>query len=145
MTECLTPWNLIWNAFHPHQCSEIYGLTYLSEPFSFTQYLPYFLKTFILELPVYFLFFKCFKKIPKILEMNFILNLSTHPVVFFVIPYILMKLEGNYLNYLVVAEIFAPLTEALILTYVYKINVRFAFTAAILANLFSWSVGVYWS
>lgn len=80
----------------------------------------------------------------KILQINFVLNLATHPVVFILIPIILTQFEANYLNYLVVAEIFAPLTEALILVYFYKIKFNRAFFAAIAANLFSWSVGVYW-
>ena len=124
MLECITPWNLIWNFFNAHQCNEIYELTTLTEPFSFLEYLPFFLKTFVLELPIYFLFLRTLKNVPVILKMNTVLNLATHPVVFFIIPLILTQLNATYLHYLVVAEIFAPLVEALVLFKVYKISLE---------------------
>lgn len=144
MIDCITPWYLVWNLFNPHQCGEIYALTSLTEPFSLVEYLPYFLKTFALELPVYFIFLRTLKRIPEILKINTVLNLATHPIVFYLIPVILMQLNANYLNYLVVAEIFAPLVEALILYRIFKVRVSRAFAASICANLFSWSVGVFW-
>lgn len=144
MIDCVTPWNLVWNYFNPHQCAEIYTITTLSEPITFTQYLPYFLKTFILELGVYYLFLKNRKSLVEMLQIDLILNLATHPVVFFLIPIIIMQFGATYLNYLVIAEVFAPLTEALILGYFYKISYSRAFLAAIAANLFSWSIGIYW-
>ena len=137
MLECLTPWKLVLNLFTPHECSEIYQLTTLAEPFTLMQYLPFFLKTLLLELPIYYLFFRTLKSIPKILQINFLVNLATHPIVFFIIPMILMKLNGNYLNYLVTAEVFAPLVETLILVYYFKFSLRSAIATAICANLFS--------
>ena len=145
MLDCITPWNLIWNFFNAHQCNEIYELTTLTEPFSFLEYLPFFLKTFVLELPIYFLFLRTLKNVPVILKVNTVLNLATHPVVFFTIPLILTQLNATYLHYLVVAEIFAPLVEALVLFKVYKISLGRAVLAALCANLFSWSVGIYWT
>lgn len=144
MIDCITPWNLIWNLFNPHQCSEIYELTTLTEPFSIFEYLPYFLKTFALELPIYYLFLRNLKNIPTILKINSIVNLATHPIVFYIIPLILMQLNSTYLHYLITAEIFAPLTEALILYRFYRLSPGRALIAAICANLFSWSLGVYW-
>lgn len=144
MIECVTPWYLIWNFFNPHQCSEIYTLTSLADPITFILYLPYFLKTFLLELIIYWLFLRNQKSLTEILQIDFILNLATHPVVFFLMPIIVMGLNGNYLNYLVAAEVFAPLTEAIILVYFYKLSWPRALQAAITANLFSWSVGIYW-
>ena len=117
----------------------------MTEPFSFLEYLPFFLKTFVLELPIYFLFLRTLKNVPVILKMNTVLNLATHPVVFFIIPLILTQLNATYLHYLVVAEIFAPLVEALVLFKVYKISLGRAVLAALCANLFSWSVGIYWT
>lgn len=144
MIDCITPWYLIWNLFNAHQCSEIYGLTTLTEPFSFVEYLPFFLKTLVLELPIYFLFLRRLKSIPTILKLNTLANLATHPIVFFIIPIALMQLNGTYLNYLVTAEIFAPLVETLILYKVFKLSPSRSFAAALCANLFSWSVGIYW-
>lgn len=144
MIDCITPWNLIWNLFNVHQCSEIYELTTLTEPFSFMEYLPFFLKTFALELPIYFIILRQLKNIPTVLQINTVLNLATHPIVFFVIPIILTNLGANYLHYLATAEIFAPLIEALILFRIYKLSLARSLTAAISANLLSWSVGIYW-
>jgi hypothetical protein len=144
MIDCLTPWNLIWNFFNAHQCGDIYTITSLAEPVTFVEYLPYFFKTFILELPVYLLFLRHQKKLSEILQINFILNFATHPVVFFLIPLIIMQYNATYLHYLVIAEVFAPLVEAIILAYFYRISCKRAFLAAIAANLFSWSLGIYW-
>lgn len=144
MIDCITPWNLLWNFFNAHQCSEIYELSTLNEPFTFIEYLPFFLKTFVLELPIYFLFFRTLKNIPALLKMNSVLNLATHPAVFFVIPIILTELNATYLHYLLVAEIFAPVIEALILHKFYKLGLGRSFAAAVCANLFSWSLGIYW-
>ncbi|MEQ1721843.1 MAG: hypothetical protein ABL930_01615 [Pseudobdellovibrio sp.] len=144
MIECLTPWNIIWNFFNAHQCSDIYNSTSLADPVTFLEYLPYFLKTFILELPVYLFFLRHHKKLNEILQINSILNFATHPIVFFLIPLILLQFNATYLHYLVIAEVFAPLVEALLLIYAYKVGYGRAFLAGIAANLFSWSLGIYW-
>ena len=145
MVECLTPWHLIYNLFADNACAEIYSSGLPTDPLTFTDYLPYFLKTFILELPIYALILKSQQSFGKTLAANSLLNLATHPIIFILFPIILPKLgEFNYLNYLVAAEIFAPLVEAILLAKVFKLKIGWAVVSSVAANLFSWSVGVYW-
>ena len=145
MIDCLTPWMLILNLFQSHQCAEIYNSSLPTDPVSLQIYLPYLFKTFILEFPVYYLFLRKDFKLPKIIFLNFILNIATHPMVFFGWPSLLSLFDANYLTYLVIAEIFAPTVEAAILVAVFKMNLRQAVIAGLSANLLSWSIGVYWT
>lgn len=145
MVECLTPWYLVYNLFAENACAEIYNSGLPSDPIAFAEYLPYFLKTFILELPIYALILKSQQKFAKTCVANTLLNLATHPIIFILFPMILPRLgEFNYLNYLVAAEIFAPLVESILLAKVFKLKIGWAVVSAVAANLFSWSVGVYW-
>ena len=109
------------------------------------QYLPYFIKTCILELPIYFIFLRSSRSFFRIVVITFIVNLATHPIVFMLMPILLTKLNLNYLQYLCIAETFAPLIEALILAFYYQFSSRVSFWAALVANLFSWTVGIYWT
>ncbi len=93
---------------------------------------------------IYYLFLRTIKKIPKILEINLVVNLATHPIIFFIVPMIIMQFKATYLHYVIVAKIFAPVVEAVILFYFYKITFRKAALSAVCANLFSWAVGIYW-
>jgi hypothetical protein len=144
MLQCLTPWNLLWNLFHAHQCVDIYSSTDLNGAYGFFDYVPFFFKTYALELPIYYLFLRKTRDFLQILNADLVLNLATHPIVFFIIPMVLAVFQATYMQYLFIAEIFAPVTEALILYYFFKLSLRRAFAAAILANLFSWSVGIFW-
>lgn len=144
MTDCITPWMLVLNFFQSHTCGELYFAGLPADSFTFVEYLPYFLKTYILEFPLYYLLLKNIKNFKQLLAINLILNIATHPMVFFGFPYLLAFFDADYRTYLVVAEIFAPLTEALVLILVYKISWARAFTVATIANLISWGIGVYW-
>ena len=117
MSSCLMPWSILINFFRMHQCSAYYLAPAFDGHITFAQYLPYFIKTFFIELPVYYIFLKEFKKIKDLLFINLILNLATHPIVFFVISAICFKYDISYLYYLLSAEIYAPLIEILILKY----------------------------
>ena len=144
MIECLTPWYLIFNAFAAHNCGDIYSSLPPSDFVSFSEYYPYFLKTFILELPIYYVLLRRLKSGLKVLEINLLVNLATHPFIFLLLPVLLSKTEATYLDYLLTAEVFAPAVEALLLAKAYKIPPWLSVLAAVAANLFSWSIGVYW-
>lgn len=146
MIECLTPWGLILNLFFNQsaQCSEIYFSTPPNDSISFIEYAPYFLKTILLEFPLYYLFLKNIRSLKEILLMGLILNLATHPIIFLVMPPLLNTLQFSYLNYLIIAETFAPVVEALILSLFYKLSWRRSLLAALTANIVSWTIGVYW-
>jgi hypothetical protein len=137
------PWSVFISFFTTHQCDAYYLAPAFDGMISFADYLPYFLKTIVIEFPIYYLLFKNFQSFKKLLVINLVLNLATHPIVFYVISYICFRLDLSYLHYLISAEIFAPVVEALILIYVFKIPISKAWVASILANLMSWSIGVW--
>jgi len=71
------------------------------------------------------------------------LNLATHPAVTFIWPHIMYGLDQNAGAYILAAETFAPVVEALLLIFVFKVGAPAAFLFAILANLVSWGFGLY--
>lgn len=145
LQECLTPWALVINqvANHP-DCSQIYASGIPDDSISFLQYLLVFFKTYTFELPLYYVFLRKSWNMPKILLVNLVINLATHPIIYLLMPIIFLRFDMNYLQYLVIAEIFAPAVEAILLSRVFKISWKTAVAAALVANLFSWTAGVIW-
>lgn len=146
MTECFTPLSLLMNWFqHSPQCTEVYQTSIVTDASGFWGYLGIFGMTFLTELPIYFLFLYRYSSFLRILLINFILNIATHPVVFLLMPWLFQKWDLSYLQYILIAEFFAPAIEALILRKLFKMDWSAAIAAALIANLFSWTVGVYWT
>jgi len=110
------------------------------------EYLKALALTLVLEWPVYFLFLKNRWKIPRISWVVLVINLLTHPAVWFFWPWVLESgfLHGrvSFGGYVAIAEIFAPTIEALAL-WKMKVPLQRAILAAICANLFSWGVGAW--
>ncbi len=142
--QCVTPWGLLIHLFSANACESVYQAGLPNDPMSLVEYLPYFLKTCVLELPFYYFFLTRTQSFSRIVIINFILNLLTHPIVFLVMPILFEHLGLNYLQYLLLAETFAPLTEAIVLHYVFKVEAPTAIRAALVANLLSWGIGVFW-
>jgi len=140
--QCLTPWALVINQVVSHPCAEIYSAELPTTSVAFVQYLPIFIKTLAFELPFYYFFLRPKFSMLKILWINFIINVATHPFIFLMLPSLLVRFEFSYLQYLVIAEIFAPAVEAVLLNRFFKLSWSRAITAALVANLFSWSIGV---
>jgi hypothetical protein len=69
-------------------------------------------------------------------------NLATHPAVVFLLPLLAARLEISYACYLASAEIFATVIEALLLRWVFRFSMQTAFIVSIVANLFSWWIGL---
>lgn len=143
MKLCLMPWSIFAHYFYDLPCDIYYLAPAFDGNISLQEYLPYFLKTVALELPIYLLILLKLKNWKQIFQINLLLNIATHPAVFFVISFICSNLNYSYLTYLITAETFAPVTEFLILIYFFKIPAKGAWVAAIAANLFSWSIGVW--
>jgi hypothetical protein len=118
-----------------NSASETYGL-------SFATYLPYFAMTLLLESPFYVSFLKGRTSTSRGLALV-ACNVATHPIVCFVFPAVAAKYQIAYGTQLLAAEIFASITEAILLWKIWRLPVGVAFTAAIAANLFSWWVGPY--
>lgn len=142
--ECLAPWSVIINQFTAHSCTEIYTSGLPTESTNLIEYLPFFLKTCVLEFPIYYLILYQIKKWNQLLFISVLLNLATHPFIFLGLPVIFAQFNGNYFQYLITAEVFAPIVEMLMLFYLFKIKWRLAFFSALLANLVSWTIGIYW-
>ncbi|MGZ3690094.1 MAG: hypothetical protein ACXVAX_01235 [Pseudobdellovibrio sp.] len=143
--DCLTPWDLVHHFIQSQpQCVDVYGAAPPSDSIGLTEYLPFLLKTLILELPMYYLLLKKVKSFKEVLIINLFVNLATHPIIFIAMPPLLNAFHFSYLSYLLIAEIFAPVVEALIINKYYKVNAGRAWAASIIANLVSWSIGVYW-
>lgn len=112
-----------------------------SMDFDFSLYSKYFVTTVLIEAPVYFfaLRFLAFKtKLKLVLSVN----LATHPIVFYLFPWVLMHWHLNYGAYVLSAEIFAPLVEGLMIWKIFKVPASAAFAAAFAANIISWWLGI---
>lgn len=134
---CYTPGALVgFTLFGQVQCYDIFMTTVGVPQVSALLYLKVFILTCLLEFPFYFV---CLGR--RAFIATLILNLATHPMVSFGIPY-LMRGEDYYLC-LWVGEVFAPALEGFLLGYVWKVKWTRAVSIAILANLVSWWVGVY--
>ena len=102
-----------------------------------------FLKTCLFEAPFYFLALRPIK-IRNFFVILLCANFLTHPLVFFFIP----CLAENYLHSLYMAEIFAAGFEAGFILFVLggsqpAKRKAFSFSMIVLANLFSWQLGVF--
>lgn len=99
-------------------------------------YLYIFLQSNLLEVPIYYLFFRKQKSIFQTLLLVTAINSLTHPIVFFGI----MNLSGTYLNNILFAETFAILAETLFFYKVCGFAKGKSFRAAFYANFVSWQV-----
>jgi hypothetical protein len=106
-------------------------------------YLVIFATTCFLEAPFYYWFTHKSLRLSKQIEMILVVNLATHPFVTWVFPLLFLKLQSSFGEYVIAAEIFAPVTEALLLRLVYKQSWQRASFTAFIANLFSWWIGPY--
>ncbi len=95
-----------------------------------------FLQSCALEMPIYLALANRTPRWQMALGI-FAMNSVTHPVVFFGI----MNLPLTFLHTILLAEAFAVVTEALVLTRFARLNLRRAMTASVVANLFSWQFG----
>ena len=81
-------------------------------------YLKYFLLTCALESPFYFFAIKSRKNSDHKAQLKgyvssvFLCNFATHPIVCFLIPWLLSLVGGTYGQSLTIGEIFAPVVEA---------------------------------
>lgn len=102
-------------------------------------YLYVFLQTNLLEFPIYYYFYRKRCRTSEILTFTLLVNLVTHPIVFFGF----MASHQSYLASILEAESFAIVAEGLLGLYFLKkgsIPARTTFSASFFANLFSWQI-----
>ena len=129
----------------PVDCSlSLIDLSSAPSAIQLSTYLFAFALTCLLEAPIYGILFALRRRELRSLTAAVVfVNLCTHPIVIFILPTICAKFQIDYGNSLLIAEIFAPLTEAALLFYVWKFSARDSLLTSIAANLFSWWLGVY--
>ncbi len=142
---CYTPpglaIDLISQSLSSAECREVLGQLSEVPEVSLLIYLKYFFLTCLLESPFYWMAVRSGTR--RFLSAVVLCNLATHPIVCFGIPFLMSLVHGNYGQGLAVGEVFAPVVEALLLIGVWKVPQARAWTLSILANLFSWWVGIY--
>jgi hypothetical protein len=111
---------------------------------TFMVYSIYFLLTLLFETPWYLIFgWIGQQKLLATIKQILTLNLATHPIIFWVIPYIFNYLNLSALSYIVIAEAFAFMIEMFILKFVFNVVWFRSFVTSLCANVFSWLVGVW--
>lgn len=136
---CYYPWNLL-----SYECGLVLGTEVGQNHATLLFYLGIFLLTCSLESIFYFISAKTQKlKNSKIIEQILVLNLATHPIVFFIFPLVLEKTGSRIFTYIWTAELFAFAIEAILLKFRYRYSWTVAILTSSLANLFSWSVGIW--
>ena len=111
---------------------------------SITQYFLVFLITCLLEAPFYILAFrKSGRNLATIFLAVLILNSLTHPFIFFLVPKLVIALEGKMAHSLLISEVFAPVIESIALMWMVPMPFGRALLYALAANLFSWWLGLY--
>ena len=101
-------------------------------------YAQVFLQTNLLELPIYFLFYRRTLSFKKVLLLTFLLNSITNPLVFFGFANLGLTLLIAVLS----AECFAISVEALFpYLCLEKNTARVSILASLTANLVSWQLG----
>jgi hypothetical protein len=145
---CYTPPGLIAYlmnlGFMSRDCAQTMASPASFEAVAVGAYLTLFALTCTLETPFYLVALHGSKnsKFKKFLAIV-LCNLATHPAVCFLIPYLVSLFHGSYASSLVVGEVFAPLLEGYLLYQIWRVRFARAMTWSIVANLFSWWVGVY--
>lgn len=126
-------------------CADVLGAPQAIGPCGALRYLGFFLLTCVLEFPIY-VWFSCpgnpwtsrFRRVGLV-------NLATHPVVFFVAPSFGAAAGYTVAFTLACSEFFAFAVEAMLLKFRYRESWKRSFFASALANLFSWWVGLYFA
>lgn len=103
-------------------------------------FLSAFLFTLLIEgIIVYYLYNpdKKTTKIKKLIPVIIFVNLITLPLVWFVFPLFFLE----YTSFIILAELFAFIAEALLYSYFFRLNIKEALKISFLANLASFLFG----
>jgi hypothetical protein len=102
-----------------------------------------FFLTIALEAPIYWLGLRTKLSLRRIAAVILILNLLTHPAVWYLWPRWAFRAGWDFRTYALACEIFAPALEAFTLILGFKIPPGRAVVTSILANLCSWWIGAW--
>ncbi len=147
---CLAPRGIVLGLLAPGQLDEACRTLLLSkddlEGVTFWAYLLVFLVNCALETPAYGIAGRTMGRPARtVLAQIFLLNLATHPAVYFAWPALSQSLGWTLLTLYSASELFAFAVEAALLRTVWTYSWRSAVLASALANLSSWWAGAYLS
>jgi hypothetical protein len=148
--ECYTPvalaqYFLIQPGIAWQGCSEILSSRFEELPrLELLSYLKVLATTCALELPIYLLILVNRSALMlKVVLAAILVNIASHPLVYFGFPWLSIQLGLSYAPMLASAEVFAPALEIVLLLFCFQFSKTRASVGAVAANLFSWWVGVY--
>ncbi|MEQ1875028.1 MAG: hypothetical protein ABL958_00185 [Bdellovibrionia bacterium] len=142
---CYTPYSVIqYFVARPtlhEECNMLLSAPTWLPDMPLSEYLLYLIITCGLEAP----FYMSIRSLSwqKRVAAIFILNIATHPAVTFLWPVFLDKYDFTTAGMILTVETFAPVTEALILIFGFRVKPATAILVAFLANLVSWGLGLY--
>jgi hypothetical protein len=99
--------------------------------------------TCLIEFPFYWLGLRNRCGLVKIAWVTLVLNLATHPLIYFLFPLLVFRLHGGSYQSLLASEVFAPVVEAMLLYGITRLNVITVVASSVVANLCSWWIGAY--
>jgi len=79
--------------------------------------------------------------LPKIALASLVVNLASHPAVYFLFPRIADEYGITFGWYVLYAEVFAVAIEGLLLWRVFRVKAMAAFSISLAVNLCSWLIG----
>ena len=123
------------------RCEEILRNPIQGQVYPLEQWGVAFLLTIGLESPIYWLGLRRKLPLPRIAAAVLILNLLTHPAVWYLWPRIGVQEGWSFRNYALFSEAFAPTLEALALILGFRISPGRAVFTAVAANFCSWWIG----
>jgi hypothetical protein len=147
---CLAPPGILLGLLAPGRLDEACRALQLSKDdlagVTFWAYLLVFLVNCVLETPAYGIAGRMLGRPARtVLAQILLLNLATHPAVYFAWPALAGKLGWTLLTLYGISELFAFAVEAALLRAVWAYSWRSAALASALANLSSWWAGAYLS
>lgn len=139
MTCGQNPTDIFWFLI-TDSCASLYNSHFYSLNFDFSSYVALFFSTVLLEMPAYFVFWQQ-SSLRQCFIRSLAVNLSTHPLVCILFPWVAAYWQVRYWQYVLFSEGFAVIVEALVFVKIFKIRPQRAIVFSLFANLFSWLVG----
>jgi len=145
--DCVSPLSL-WLSFTSSPslrlaCQVILEGTTEATHMPFQQYLVFFMLTCLMEGPIYWWATPHILSPLRRIFVIFWVNIATHPVVTWVFPLLFSRLHRPNRETILTSELFAPVIEALMLKFQFKLPWHRALLASGVANLLSWWGGAY--
>lgn len=142
---CFTPLKLIYYSFDFNKTSNICKLKFsmTTQGIDFSLYLKLLLATILSELILITLIIRREIKWIEKVKLAVILNLTTHPIVAYLMPLVFSKISLNYSNAIWFGESFAIIIEAILIIKILETPILYGFVVSFLINILSWWLGLY--